>query len=107
MANKTGTAVLYQPTVKEAANYNNNDQQMAGLITSWDEDSGKTSLVLFPPGASYVVAVGGIVEGVVDGTFQQPGTQSNTAKAKQAQKDAQAKAQAEAQKPAGTQPTTP
>jgi hypothetical protein len=72
MAGKVGGVVNYTPTAAEAANWNNNTQQVAAIITSWNEESEKAGLCVFPPGASYVVALGGIVEGTDPGEFQQP-----------------------------------
>ena len=95
MAGKVGMVVNYQPTADQAVNFNSNNQQMAAVITSWNEESEKAGLAVFVPGANYLVALGGIVEGVDDGEFQQSTVESNTAKATKAAKEAQAKLDAE------------
>ena len=83
-----GTSVLYQPTPAEAPM---GGQQLAAIVTGWNEDSEKASLVVFAPGAGYVIARGDVAEGTADGSFQQTGVLSDRAKATQeAEKAAQA-----------------
>ena len=94
---KVGMVVYYQPTEKE---YPMSRNQMAAIITSWNEETEAADLAVFPPGTNYFLAKHGAVEGLNDGDFQQPGTQSNTAKAQAEAKKAQQKAQEEAVKKA-------
>ena len=78
---KLGMVVTYTPTLTEFPMAF--EQPLVAIITAWNEDTNKASLVVFPPGANYVMPKGEAEEGTTPGTFQQfpSGTTASTAAA--------------------------